>query len=537
MEQRIGAGLKNVISSASVAGLLLVTSCGAHDEAGEQDLSTQVESREEGFKNSLSFSGCGTSQIEKIRRAANILSDRIYENQGASFRACLADAFLSHMHEGQWSSDIWMYFNRNAVTQFTCVSNMSTECADTTDWWGCASVGISGESMKLANQAVNDPNVSDAELAGVIAHELAHNYGHTHNVPGDGEYEFTVPQQVRRCVSGGNRLALGFSRTSGIPLENELGPVGRMGGTRTFEKDCPYQDFIRGFRVSSVSRVDGLSLLCQDGTETIFYGGEPVPRATRDCGPDQVVVGVTGRAGATLDRMSVVCAPRSNLTATRTLASSGGTGGQPFERLCPPGKAVRRVRGRVGTEIDQLQLICDDVNGSGPPGSALASWRSSWLRGTQTGMPAALRCAGGGALTSLVGRAGARIDRLSGMCNSKSSARYTPYVAGGAAHPMVPFVGGGSGGQPFTMSCPAGEAMVGFRVRSGSSIDGLSPVCAETTRWSRFADNDHDMAEFVGGSGGTLTRFRCPNYHFLVGFDTWSDSRVNGIMPTCRRML
>lgn len=494
-------------------------------ESDEAGLETVASSQQE-FQNSVRFVGCGAPQIERLQRAANILSDRIYENQGRSMRACLLDGFLSNADGNLWASDIWAQFNRAGTTTFRCTSNLDSSCGGLSDWWGCAREG--SESVTLANQMINDPSVSDAQVAGLIAHELTHNYGHGHSGLADGEYDLTVPQRARSCVSNNNTMPTNESRAA-MPGEVELGPVGRMGGS-PYEHGCT-SDFVSGFRISSGSGIDAMGLRCQSGVTTALMGRWRNVVETRYCASGSVVVGVRGRAGSRLDQLQVICAPTSNLGVHTDLDPKGGDGGQPFESLCPAGKAVRRIRARSGSQIDSLQLVCDTVGRTFSAAHYPVAVGQTY--GTQTGTSYQLRCSGDGALNALVGRAGARIDRLSGACSPTGAT--LPITAGGPEHIMVPVAGGG-GGSEFRNACPNGELMVGVRVRSGSRIDALSPICAPPATWDAFSTGAHNLTTFSGGSGGTLRTAMCPSYRFLVGLNLWTGSEVDGLGIVCRDM-
>ena len=68
---------------------------------------------------------------------------------------------------------------------------------------GRARVGINGEELKLDDDFIQSNSIR--RIAGVIGHELAHNYGfrHTRYDFGNVYYPFTVPEQVEACVCTG----------------------------------------------------------------------------------------------------------------------------------------------------------------------------------------------------------------------------------------------------------------------------------------------------------------------------------------------
>jgi hypothetical protein len=95
---------------------------------------------------------------------------------------------------------------------------------------------------------------------------------------------------------------------------------------------------------------------------------------------------------------------------------------------------------------------------------------------------------GSGVATGIFGRGGDRLDSFGFTCGSymptktdvtidgSSTAKETTYQWDG-----YPFGGApGLGGAPFSLACPAGQALVGLRIRSGADVDGIDAIyCGE----------------------------------------------------------
>lgn len=113
----------------------------------------------------------------------------------------------------------------------------------------------------------------------------------------------------------------------------------------------------------------------------------------------------------------------------------GGDGGNAFgARSCPDGEIINRIYGGAGDNLDRVCASCSD--------------------GTDLG------CVGGGGgggysytgpFTSISGRSGAINDRL--------------------------ISSGGSGGNPYTSTCPSGKYIVGYQGRAGALVDKLGFIC------------------------------------------------------------
>jgi hypothetical protein len=495
--------------------------------------SEELASTTQAFQNSLSFVNCGQAQIERIQRAANVLSDRLFEDQGRPFRNCLADAFIGQSAGHGHAGAIWKEFNQAGVTTIACSNSLEQDCGGVHDWWGCAGVGTSSESIRLANTAVNDPNISDAAFAGLIAHELAHNHGHGH-IGSGADYESSVPQRVRACVANGNSLPVSASRSAGMPGEVELGPHGGTGGL-PFEQrgvrgfDANGDDitaFATGLTSYSGSRVDGV-FLTGPGTSPPIAGTRGGTRNDDTCGSGEYLVGVFGRAGRIVDQIGALCG--DGFSTPRALSARGSSsGGTPFRSACPTGKAVRYLRTRAAAGLDRVQVVCDDIGEYYNP--LLLNRVEHTPPGSITPELTLQNCSGHGVMTALIGRAKAEVDRLSGSCTATTG--MNPVVLSGPVHLMTPMAGG-AGGDAFTNACNAGDAMVGVEVRAGSRIDAVRPICAAPATWNSTGDGEYTPPSFSGGSGGTRRTMTCSGRKFVTGLQIRADGRINSVVPVC----
>ena len=147
-----------------------------------------------------------------------------------------------------------------------------------------------------------------------------------------------------------------------------------------------------------------------------FFSGGPF---SMSCGGGEVVVGLGGRSGARVDQVALRCAtlhPDGAHGASTLTEPAGGDGGTPFEDECPgEHDVVIGVHGRSGAGIDALGVICADVR--------------DWTLGTASSFDLAphggtggsafrASCPRGYALTDLRGRAGDRLDELTGTCRN-----------------------------------------------------------------------------------------------------------------------
>jgi hypothetical protein len=550
----------------------------SRDSDDQNDEIVEVQSA---FKNTFTFTNCGTEQdalIMNIRAFGSVLSNRIYENQGSTMRACLNDTFPSLANAGKWGGEIQSDYRRDTSTNITCSTNLSGVCGAGHDWWGCANV-VSGEAVTLANEMILDSSLTNPQKAALLAHELAHNYGNIHPLAGNGEVEYgwTVPERVRSCVEQSGRCTTnaecisgfcasgtcscsnnfqcesgncvsgpsggrctypaGQSRTNGMPAENELGYIGRFGGT-PFELVGKNHQFVSGFTVRANATVNSLQVrhtdLFGNNFTSAVVGTQTGVLDSRLCNSNEVVVGISGRAGATINRLTVRCALRSNLSAQRDLTPSGDNNGIDYVSMCPAGKAVRHVRGRAGSTIDQIRLVCDDIGATFYTDNH-APHRVGSRAGSASGVLFSLRCSGNGALSSFEGSTSPNLRRLGGLCRATGSS--SPLTPSSVTHPASNWLGG-TGGTGFTNACNANELMVGLQVRnaSGSSLTAIGPICADANGWDTNGGTPTRSPALSGASTGTVTSIQCPLFQFLVGLDAYGTSQVNGLHAVCADM-
>jgi hypothetical protein len=523
--------------------------CGAPVDLESMDSGDEpVGEVQSAFQNSLTYVNCGPTNppsdpIIRINEFATILSNRIYNSaspDGWEMLNCLSDSFLSYVNNAEWAGDIWKEFQRTGSTEITCASNLETACGSVYDYGGCAQVGISSEKVTIANQVILNTTYPVLGKAAILAHELAHNYGHRHpsGSDNDGEYKWTVPERAGSCAGSNlGQLPPGESRTNGMPGEVELGYVGRFGGT-PFEFAGARSQFVTGLRVTANATINGLQVRFSDSGNAESWstrvGGTAGVTTDRTCNAGDVVIGISGRARTIVNQLRIKCAPRNNLGASYDRDADGNANDIHYFSMCPAGKAVRQIRGRAGSSIDQLRVVCDDVGKSFTADHSPHSVGS--VVGSTSGVRFSLRCSGNGGFTKLVGRAtsgsGGLVQRLGGIC--KATGGTLPLATPGPEHPAIPWLGG-HGGTAFTNACADGELMVGVTLRYGSAINAVGPVCAPANGWDNTSSGDHDLSQ-NGGTGGSWTRKTCPYYQFLVGLEAWGTDKINGLQIVCADM-
>jgi len=99
---------------------------------------------------------------------------------------------------------------------------------------------------------------------------------------------------------------------------------------------------------------------------TPIFGGSGGRGFSLSCGAGYVLTGLRGRTGTLVDRVGLLC---RFVRADGTLGAEttrdrevGGTGGGPASRSCPPGQVVSGLTVRTGSYVDEVRLLCGTWN-------------------------------------------------------------------------------------------------------------------------------------------------------------------------------
>ena len=181
--------------------------------------------------------------------------------------------------------------------------------------------------------------------------------------------------------------------------------------------------------------------------------------------PGPVTVQVKQSVGANTSLLSTpvtMTVPGATITV---VGPAGGFGGSPYGPVdCPAGSVVVGFLGRAGQDIDRTSIACASLPGLAPTGTFFVA---GGFGGSDYG--ATLTCGAGEAITGVFGqiKAPGYIDRLGVTCRNLSTF---------AATNLGP-VAGDDGGAGFSLSCPAGQKVVGLQGRQGALMDQISLRC------------------------------------------------------------
>jgi hypothetical protein len=137
------------------------------------------------------------------------------------------------------------------------------------------------------------------------------------------------------------------------------------------------------------------------------------------CTRGALIVGIAGRAGAGIDALTARCAPvqpDGSLGPSALLDMHGGTGGSTFDDSCGAGEVVVGIRGASGDSVDELTIECAPLIGWMTDGSLGTLGET---HGSQPVLSNAVndRCPIGYAIASLYGSADARVSTLTPTCD------------------------------------------------------------------------------------------------------------------------
>jgi hypothetical protein len=166
--------------------------------------------------------------------------------------------------------------------------------------------------------------------------------------------------------------------------------------------------------------------------------------------------------------------------------TAGGYGGGPKKLVCPPHAIMVGVSGRLGAYIDRLQIVCRDLrevrdpDGSvriqtpGPPYDA-----GGHMGYSTGGQPYSQRLCSNDPYPR---PAGARIAAINFVDYGRSQAlnfitmQCAELWQGHSTHHNAG-MGTADGIRPFWLQCPQGLWLRGVYGRSGQFVDQLGPVC------------------------------------------------------------
>jgi cytochrome c peroxidase len=120
-----------------------------------------------------------------------------------------------------------------------------------------------------------------------------------------------------------------------------------------------------------------------------------------------------------------------------------------------------------------------------------------------TGTAFELRCQASEVLAGVAGRSSAYVDQAGPLCVAVSETgawRGSPVARGTA---------GGSGGTAFTRTCPANQAVVGFRGRSGAGLDQLDVACQPLSSGGNVSGTISYLGPVGGTGGGVVNPISC----------------------------
>ncbi len=157
----------------------------------------------------------------------------------------------------------------------------------------------------------------------------------------------------------------------------------------------------------------------------------------------------------------------------------GGNGGRPApDALCDPGFVAVGFHVQTGEFFNQAWLDCAPMRSDGSLGQER---RMTARTGSPGGRPVSdAFCPPGLALRGLRGRTGASIDEAAGECSSVRE--IAQRFENPRAEMTQSVVRPRAGGRPAGAECPAGFVATGFRSMSGEYMDHLWLVCSELQR-------------------------------------------------------
>jgi hypothetical protein len=136
---------------------------------------------------------------------------------------------------------------------------------------------------------------------------------------------------------------------------------------------CESGQAVVGLTGRSGDQIDSLGLVCGfiqgngtprtgDQKPTVPVGGKGGAAFTVTCGPGEVAVGFSGRAGQNIDAISLYCAPVAGWVAgsqpVHSTETRGGGGGNQFQTKCSSGFVLVGLLVRSADAVDAAAPVC-----------------------------------------------------------------------------------------------------------------------------------------------------------------------------------
>ena len=494
---------------------------------------------------------CTPLEKGRIESARQYIADQFLLNSGG-LDECMLDAFFAD-DKALSVERILGLMKEYQSTSIGCADSDASDCSGVHGWWGCASAfsGPGSEALRLSHQMLcgsRDGQICESPtraslVAGTILHEVAHNKTFGHDGVTSYELRLSVNEQLDACIASGNPNG---ARRSRMAFEAELAAAGFKGGDPggTF---CA-SGWVRGLRIAADSVVRSITPLCGDVRDGSALPGPMVGGGATDslCLVGQFATGVFGRSGDTIDQLGVACSSTDEILKKNPRNTPqpavGGSGGDMFQRSCPPGMALWGFYTRNSAALDQLRPVCREISVTGPSPATPTP-----MAGSTAGFHSVERCTGMGAVFGLYGRSGKFVDRVGGICQDLGDLETgVSALKAFKEHATTAGIEPTAGGEPFQDRCPEHMALVGVSARAGANLDNIQGQCASIAQWKGGAVTTLSPLAARGGPGGVEQALMCPPTQFVVGFETWEEvgptsslgtyTTMRGIRPVCRKL-
>ena len=270
-----------------------------------------------------------------------------------------------------------------------------------------------------------------------------------------------------------------------------------------------------------------------DWTGTIGGGGGTEVRM--ECGADEVLAGIHGRANDYLRAIAPRCVRVDKAGVwqgeVRDMTPQGATTGNAFVRTCPANSAVMAMRGRGATAVDRLELVCANLTAENQAGTTQTDIGA--VGGNDGPIKPTSTCGFAGVGRALYGRIGGSVGvhSIGLLCRSADQGKDYPFFSTTATPVLGP-----TKGNDFKMSCNSDEVLVGVKALANERVNRLMPLCVKVE--ARGSWNSDVVGR--GGSGGVAgtnyTRI-CPADYAVSGFTAQTSSNsLTRLTLDCRKL-
>lgn len=272
----------------------------------------------------------------------------------------------------------------------------------------------------------------------------------------------------------------------------------------------------------------GYSVFELKNGSTLAQAGRVADSFNRDqCDSGRFATGLKVRSASWIDALALECRNADGDGIRTTTPLRGGTGGTVAEDMCATGELMIGVNGSSSNYVRTLQAVC--ASASNLAAGTADAGRKLTMRGSADGPSFKRICPAGQAVKGIRINSGTYVDSLTLECQ-KVTTTAVPASA------TLGFLGSTQSSAASYESCPYGSVLTQINGRSASELNRLVGQCRQVKDWGDYVTltgSEDIVVAGHGGWGGDAFIDSCPNGEALIGLEIRSAGRIDRVRGIC----